>query len=484
MAMGGLRGPDEAGQPAQALQERAKTPLATSDVHAAAGDADNIAEQLRAANALLAQQVVEAREARRAALNMMEDALAARELAERLNHELLVAQDALRDMNRRKDEFLALLAHELRNPLAPIRNAAQLLAGKRTGTPDARWIRDVIERQVGHLVRLVDDLLDVSRISRDRLELRKQTITLASVVDAALETSRPMVERYGHTLSIVLPAAPVHLHGDLVRLAQVLTNLMTNAAKYTEPGGRIGLAAEVVAEAGTRTVVMKITDDGTGIPAEKLPHLFDLFFQIDSSFTREGGGLGVGLALVRRLVEMHGGRVSAHSAGSGQGSEFIVRLPVLSEAEAQPTPVSQPAGEATASLAPQRILLVDDNRDAVDALATLLRLEGHDVHVANDGEDGVRQAATLAPDAILLDIGMPKVDGYEACRRIRDQAAGRRVAIIALTGFGQAQDRRRAQDAGFDAHFVKPVDLATLLQRLGTLASDTAIRATPPPATH
>jgi CheY-like chemotaxis protein len=337
---------------------------------------------------------------------------------------------------------------------------------------------------VRHLSRLVDDLLDVSRISRDRLELRKQTIALASIVDAALETTRPVVERYGHTLSIALPAAPVHLHGDLVRLAQVLTNLITNAAKYTEPGGRIGLAADVVAEAGTRSVVMKVSDNGTGIPAEKLPHLFDLFFQIDSSFTREGGGLGVGLTLVRRLVEMHGGSVSAHSAGPGEGSEFVVRLPVLSEAEVQSTPAPQPARAPTGVLAPQRILLVDDNRDAVDALATLLRLEGHEVHVANDGEDGVRQAATLAPDAVLLDIGMPKVDGYEACRRIRDQAAGRRVAIIALTGFGQAQDRRRAHDAGFDAHFVKPVDLAALMQRLGTLASETPIRATPPSATH
>ena len=479
-----MRAPDAAGQPVHAHGERAEAPPAMSDVHAAPGDAADIAQQLRAANALLARQVVEAREARRAALNMMEDALAARELAERLNRELLVAQDALRDVNRRKDEFLALLAHELRNPLAPIRNAAQLLAGKRSGTPDARWIRDVIERQVGHLVRLVDDLLDVSRISRDRLELRKQTIALASIVDAALETSRPMVERYGHTLSIALPAAPVHLHGDLVRLAQVLTNLITNAAKYTEPGGRIGFGAEVVAEAGTRSVVIKVSDNGTGIPAEKLPHLFDLFFQIDSSFTREGGGLGVGLALVRRLVEMHGGTVSAHSAGPGEGSEFVVRLPVLSEADVQSALAPQPARAPTDVLAPQRILLVDDNRDAVDALATLLRLEGHDVHVANDGEDGVRQAATLAPDAVLLDIGMPKVDGYEACRRIRDQAAGRHVAIIALTGFGQAQDRRRAHDAGFDAHFVKPVDLATLLQRLGTLACETSRRATPPPATH
>jgi signal transduction histidine kinase/ActR/RegA family two-component response regulator len=480
-----MRAPDAAGQPAYAHGERAEAPPAMSDVHAAPpGDAADIAEQLRAANARLAQQVVEAREARRAALNMMEDALAARELAERLNRELLVAQGALRDANRRKDEFLALLAHELRNPLAPIRNAAQLLAGTRTGTPDVRWIRDVIERQVGHLVRLVDDLLDVSRISRDRLELRKQTIALASIVDAALETTRPVVERYGHTLSIALPAAPVHLHGDLVRLAQVLTNLITNAAKYTEPGGRIGLAADVVAEEGTRSVVMKVSDNGTGIPAEKLPHLFDLFFQIDSSFTREGGGLGVGLTLVRRLVEMHGGSVSAHSAGPGEGSEFVVRLPVLSEAEVQSTPAPQPARAPTGVLAPQRILLVDDNRDAVDALATLLRLEGHEVHVANDGEDGVRQAATLAPDAVLLDIGMPKVDGYEACRRIRDQAAGRRVAIIALTGFGQAQDRRRAHDAGFDAHFVKPVDLAALMQRLGTLASETPIRATQPSATH
>ncbi len=475
--MDGLQAPDEAARPAHA--EPASPSAAVNSSPAIPVDASDMAEQLRAANALLAQQVLEARQARRAALNIMEDALAARELAERLNRELLVAQDALRDMNRRKDEFLALLAHELRNPLAPIRNAAQLLAGTRTGTPDARWIRDVIERQVGHLVRLVDDLLDVSRINRDRLELRKQTVALASIVEAALETSRPIVERYGHALSVALSATPVHLHGDVVRLAQVFTNLITTAAKYTEPGGRIALAAEVVADADTRTVVVTVTDNGTGIPAEKLPHLFDLFFQIDSSFTREGGGLGVGLALVRRLVEMHEGSVCAHSAGPGRGSEFAVRLPVLSEAT-DLAPPPQAARAATAPLRSQRILLVDDNRDAVDALAALLRLEGHDVHVANDGEDGVRQAATIAPDAVLLDIGMPNIDGYETCRRIREQATDKRVTIIALTGFGQEQDRRRAQDAGFDAH----LDLATLLQRLGTLAGEKPIRSTPPPATH
>jgi CheY-like chemotaxis protein len=279
---------------------------------------------------------------------------------------------------------------------------------------------------------------------------------------------------------VALPTAPVHVHGDLVRLAQVFTNLITNAAKYTQPGGRIWLTGELApatADRAGRAIAIRVKDNGAGIAPEKLPHLFDLFFQIDSSFTRSEGGLGIGLALVRRLVEMHGGSVEAHSAGPGKGSEFVVRLPVLAESAAAPS-LSHDAPAPRNALASRRILLVDDNRDAADALATLLRLEGHEVHLAHDGDEGVRQAASLEPDAVLLDIGMPKLDGYEACRLIREQAAGRRVTLIALTGFGQEQDRRRAEDAGFDAHFVKPIDLATLMQRIERLSQTADQRTT------
>jgi len=377
----------------------------------------------------------------------------------------------LRESDRRKDEFLAQLAHELRNPLAPIRNAAQLLGFHGAGVRDHAWVRDVIERQVSHLTRLIDDLLDVSRVTRGKLELRNAPVALHAVVAAAVETANPVVAQHGHELIVSLPDEPVHLHGDLVRLAQVLTNLITNAAKYSAFGQPITLRAEVEQANGgaSRALAVRVKDNGVGIPAAALPHVFDMFYQVEASLERSRGGLGIGLSLARRLVELHGGSVSAHSDGPGKGSEFVVRLPVHADiAIAATLPACDAASER---VVPTRILLADDNRDAADALAMLLRLEGHDVHLAHDGVEAVQAASALAPDVVLLDIGMPKLNGYDACRRIRGTASGRHIALFALTGFGQQQDRIRSEDAGFDGHFVKPIDLEALRRRLASLSA-------------
>ena len=386
-------------------------------------------------------------------------------------HDRRLAEEMLRESNRRKDEFLAQLAHELRNPLAPIRNAAQLLGFAGAGAPDSAWIRDVIERQVGHLTRLIDDLLDVSRVTRGKLELRKAPVALADVVQAAVETANPVIAQYGHELVVSLPSWPVQLHGDLVRLAQVLMNLITNGAKYSAPGGRIVLTAEIAPthDGVNREVVVSVKDSGIGISAHALPHVFDMFYQVDASLDRSRGGLGIGLSLARRLVELHGGSVSAHSDGPGKGSEFVVRLPVRASGAIEAS--AQRHDDIDAHVAPSRILVVDDNRDAADALATLLRLDGHDVHLAHDGAEAVDTASAICPDVVLLDIGMPKLNGYDACRRIRDTASGKRIALFALTGFGQRQDRNRSEDAGFDGHFVKPIDLDALRKRIASLAA-------------
>ncbi len=363
----------------------------------------------------------------------------------------------LKEADRRKDEFLATLAHELRNPLAPVRNAVHLLRLKGTDDPELRWSRDVIERQVDHLTRLIDDLLDISRITRNKLELRRQRLELTEIISGAVEASRPLIEECGHQLTVTLPEQPVYLDGDAVRLAQVFLNLLNNAAKYTERGGQIHLSAD---REGS-DVVVSIKDNGMGIPAEILPRLFQIFFQVDRSLEKSQGGLGIGLSLVRRLVELHGGSVAALSDGAGQGSEFIVRLPVL--LDPAPTKRHDPGtngnGHATAA---QRILVVDDNRDAANSLAMLLRLSGHDVHTAYDGLAGVEAAEWLRPDVVLLDIGMPKLNGYDACQRIRTQPWGRDIKLVALTGWGQEDDRARSLEAGFDGHLIKPVELNAL----------------------
>jgi PAS domain S-box-containing protein len=369
---------------------------------------------------------------------------------------LKCAEEALRDADRRKDEFLATLAHELRNPLAPIRNVLHVMQLAGGEEPAARKARDVMERQVRHLVRLVDDLLDVSRITRGKLRLRAEPTDLGTVIRNAVEVSRPIIEQSRHELSLCLPTEPVPLTGDVVRLSQVFANLLNNAAKYTEPGGRISVKATV---AGDRAVVA-VRDNGVGIPPTALPRLFDIFSQVAAHQERSQGGLGIGLSLVRGLVELHGGSVEAQSDGPGTGSEFIVRLPVTRNAETgiqngEPSEVRTPNSPLRV---PRRVLVVDDNKDSADSLAMMLTMTGNEVRIAYDGQAGLEAAETFRPDVAFLDIGMPLVDGHECARRIRGQAWGGGVLLVAMTGWGQEEDRRRTREAGFDHHLVKPVD--------------------------
>lgn len=358
----------------------------------------------------------------------------------------------LQQADRQKDEFLAVLAHELRNPLAPIRTALQLLRV----APDDRERRDrameVMERQLQQMVRLVDDLLDVSRITRGRIELQTQPIDLHVILQRAIETSRPLIEAAGHAFTVNYPPAPVTIDGDLTRLAQVFSNLLNNAAKYTPRGGRITLDADAH---GDRAVV-RVRDTGVGIPPGMLSGVFEMFTQVDRSLEKTQGGLGIGLTLVKRLVEMHGGTVDATSAGPGLGSEFIVSLPRLQSAGAAGGP-SAPA----LSVPARRILVVDDNRDAADTLAEMLRLAGHDVRTAYDGLGAMAAAEEFTPDAVLLDLGMPRLSGYDAATRLR-QRFGPALLLIATTGWGQDEHRRRSAEAGFDHHLVKPIEPAAL----------------------
>ena len=379
------------------------------------------------------------------------------------------AEESLREADRRKDEFLALLAHELRNPLAPLRNGLEIM---RLAGADANAVsraRAMMERQLGHMVRLVDDLLDVSRISRNKIELRRSRILLTDVLRSAVETARPAIEAAGHELDLALPPEPVHLEADLTRLAQVFSNLLNNSAKYTHRGGRIWLAAERRGD----DVVVSVRDTGIGIPAEALAHVFDMFSQVDRSIERSAGGLGIGLALVKGLVEMHGGTVTAESAGPGKGSTFTVRLPVL-ESSAEPVLPETADPGADAGCPKRRILVADDNRDAAHSMAMLLKLSGNDVLAVHDGTEAVEAAARFRPEVVLMDVGMPRLNGYEATRRLREQPWGRDMVIIALTGWGQASDRARSQDAGCDGHLVKPIKLSELeallaLAEAGTL---------------
>ncbi len=364
----------------------------------------------------------------------------------------------LREADRRKDEFLATLAHELRNPLAPIRNGLEVMRLSGSENSVVAETRSMMERQLNQMIRLVDDLLDVSRITRDKLDLKKQRVELAVVVHSAVETSRPLIEQAGHILSVTLPPTPIYLDADLTRLAQVFSNLLTNSAKYTPSGGHIWL----ITEGFDKEVAVTVRDNGLGIPAESLPNIFRMFSQVDRNLERAQGGLGIGLTLVRRLVEMHGGTVEARSDGPGQGSEFTVRLPVLKST--QQTAALQ-GEESAGAAARRRILVVDDNRDSAMTLGMMLKLMGNDIQTAHDGLAAVEAAERFRPDMILLDIGLPKLNGYDACRRIREQPWSRGMEIVALTGWGQEEDRRRSKEAGFDDHLVKPVELA-ILQKL------------------
>jgi PAS domain S-box-containing protein len=375
--------------------------------------------------------------------------------------ELRQAEESLRDADRRKDEFLATLAHELRNPLAPIRNALAILHA----VPDNRETRqhatEIMGRQLGQMVRLVDDLLDVSRISRGKLQLRLENVELASVVHQAVEICRPIADHARHNLTVTLPEKTIVLHADPVRLAQILSNLLNNACKFTNPGGQIQLTAE----RNGNELVVSVRDNGIGIPKDKLDSIFEMFSQADQSLERAHGGLGIGLTLVKRLVELHGGSIEARSEGVGRGSEFVVRLPIVIEAPELPS--KSPPPETLRSPVRRRILVVDDNHDSAESLAAVLNLTGHEASTAHDGPAAVAAADTLRPEVILLDIGLPKMSGYEVCRRIRVHQWGKEMMIFALTGWGQDEDRRKTKEAGFDGHLVKPVDHETLMKALG-----------------
>jgi PAS domain S-box-containing protein len=374
------------------------------------------------------------------------------------------AEEALKEADRRKDEFLATLAHELRNPLAPICNAVELLRRAKGNDSLMEQARTMMERQVGHMVRLVEDLLDISRISRGKLQLRKERVELNAIIRSALEAARPLIETQGHELTITLPDEPVYLDADLIRLAQVFSNLLTNSAKYSEKGGHIWLTAERQGD----EVVVSVRDSGIGIAAEHLPRLFEMFSQVEPALERSQGGLGIGLSLVKGLVELHGGRVEANSAGPGKGSEFIVRIGVvdgLAPVKSEPVQTERPRSGPK-----RRVLVVDDNRDAADSLVMMLRMMGHETDTAYDGLEAVHAAATFRPDVVLLDIGLPKLNGYEAARYIRSQPWGKGMALIALTGWGQDEDKRRALEAGCDYHLTKPVEAATLEKLLAVIS--------------
>jgi PAS domain S-box-containing protein len=387
--------------------------------------------------------------------------------AEDLAHRAVIAIEnsgllsTLQEADRRKDEFLAMLAHELRNPLAPIRNAEQIIRAKGPPVPELQWATGVIDRQVHQMTRLVDDLLDVSRITRGKIELRKEFVDLATIVDTAVEASRPLIEKWGHQLTVTIPSSPIRLEADPPRISQVLSNVLNNAAKYTRHDGRIALTVELQGD----HVLIRISDNGIGISAQALPRIFDMFTQEDRSLERAEGGLGIGLTLVKRLVEMHGGTVDARSEGLGKGSEFVVRLPVAIDVEARSPQRPADGQEAIAPLA-RRILIVDDNYDAADTLGILLGTTGNEVQTAHDGLEAVKKAAAFRPDVVLLDIGLPKLNGYEAARRIRQQEGGADIMLVALTGWGQAEDRRRSAEAGFDHHMTKPVEFNALQKLL------------------
>ena len=372
----------------------------------------------------------------------------------------------LSEADRRKNEFLAMLAHELRNPLAPISNAVRAL---RVGGYDEEALRsapEMLERQVGHMARLVDDLLDMSRITRGRIELRKERVELAPIVDQAVDAVRAQYKTMNHQLTVTLPPTPVHLNADPTRLAQVVGNLLNNASKFTDKGGHVWLTVEQEGE----QVVVRVRDNGIGIAAEHLPSLFEMFAQVDTSLERSRGGLGIGLTLVKTLVEMHGGTVQAHSDGLGHGSEFVVRLPILA---ATPRSISEPAVSEPSQAAGRRILIVDDSEDGAETLAMLLQFGGHETHKAHDGVEAIDLAERLRPDAVLLDIGLPGMNGYEVCSRIRKEPWGKEMVLVALTGWGQEEDRQRSKEAGFDAHMVKPVDFRVLLKLLASLPAAT-----------
>jgi PAS domain S-box-containing protein len=377
--------------------------------------------------------------------------------------------EELRQVAQRKDAFLAMLAHELRNPLAPIRNALQIMRLARHDSTTVEEARDIMERQVHNLVRLIDDLMDVSRISRGKIELKQERIDLSTILQSAIEISRVQIEAARHELTVASPPEAIWVHADQTRLGQVVANLLNNAAKYTEPGGHIWLSAE----RDSGNAIIRVRDTGIGIPSEMLPHIFDIYVQVSSSLDRSQGGLGLGLTVVKQLVELHNGTIEAYSAGPHQGSEFVVRLPLATEdretldRERGPRDDLQAGGSAGL-----RVLIVDDNRDSAESLGMVMKLAGYRVRVALDGPAAIESARTFQPSILLLDIEMPDMNGFEVAKRIREQPSTQGMLLVAMTGYASDADRRRCREAGFDHHLVKPVDFDALQRLLTTLGSE------------
>ena len=377
------------------------------------------------------------------------------------------AENAVQTPDRSKSEFLAILAHELRNPLAPIRNAVQILNRECALAPESQWALSAIERQVRQMARLIDDLVDVARITSNRFELRRERVDLASVLRLAIETSGTLLRAAGQEFTTVLPESPIYLDADPIRLAQAVSNLLNNAAKFTDRGGHIWL----VVERNGSDAEITVRDTGVGISRAMLPHVFEMFTQGEQAHSRTLGGLGIGLTLVKRVVEMHGGTVAADSAGQNMGSTFVIRLPTLVDSSQRPqSKAEDPARMSPPSL---RILVVDDNRDAADSLAMLLRTSGNDIRTAYDGAEAVQVANDFEPEVVLLDIGLPNMDGHEVAQRIRQEPWGRRTCLIAVTGWSDEADRARSRAAGFDHHLVKPLDTGHLAQLLGSVERST-----------
>ncbi|MBA2290848.1 MAG: PAS domain S-box protein [Gemmatimonadales bacterium] len=375
-----------------------------------------------------------------------------------------MTEAALEDTARRRNEFLAMLAHELRNPLAPIRNAGHVLRLAPDNREVVQSTAEMVERQIGHLVRLVDDLLDVTRIDRGKIELRQERIELAPVVTHVVAAAQALIQCMEHDVTVTLPPQPVYLYADPIRLAQIIGNLLNNACKFTDKGGTISVTVGVEGGDSCRPeAVVRIRDNGVGIPADQLRRIFEMFTQVDTSLERSRDGLGIGLALAKNLVEMHGGTLEAHSEGVGLGSEFVLRLPIPVDA---PMPLPPVPSSTVSPPISRTILVVDDNRDSAMSLATLLSVKGHQTHTAFNGNQAVEAVGTLNPDVVLLDIGMPTMNGYEACRRIREAPGGKNMLLIAVTGWGQEDDRDKSSEAGFDFHLVKPVDLDALIRML------------------
>lgn len=361
-----------------------------------------------------------------------------------------------------RDRFIAVMSHELRNPLTTLRSGLEVLKLAGSDAATVECARDMMARQLKQMVRLVDDLLDVSRITMGKLELRKEKVELSSIMHDAVVACSALIDEQGHRLTVSLPPEPILLDADAVRLTQVFSNLLNNAAKYSERGGEIRLSAVL----DRSEIVVSIRDTGIGIPAAKLPNIFEAFVQVDISWERRQGGMGIGLSLVKEFVGLHGGKVEARSEGSGHGSEFIVRLPVATGLADELTPAEEKSQPPR-----RRILIVDDNRDAAESLAMVLKFMGHETLTAYDGQAGLAAAAEYSPDFVVMDLGMPNMDGYEACRRIRAKSRGNAPYLVALSGWGSADDQRRTHDAGFDRHMVKPIDVDVLIKMIAEISS-------------